>query len=338
MSSVFTELPATPDTAQPDPAKHVKYTFGMLLGVDDFNQEFAWLSGRDRWLARDAIGYGTLCGLKVSQETTAKGPRLVVTAGTALSPRGELIRMRPAQCALLNDWLKDNPSKIHPLGGSPLGSLLSLWLVISYRSCPVDPVPIAGEPCRSADELTAPSRWVDDYVLELKEAPPLQEEEEAVRNFVSWMDQVQVADTGPFTTLGDFEKELRSALVTAASPLTPDTYFHFGSPLTSILIPSTDVGRYLQSAFRIWTTEIRPLFRASPGTTGCSCAETSPPSPPADDGSLLLAQIDIPLVKVGVDWQVDDTRPVIIDESQRPILLHSRMLQQWLMSGLGAGK
>jgi len=30
-----------------DPSKHVNYTFGMLLGVDDFKQEFAYLSGRD---------------------------------------------------------------------------------------------------------------------------------------------------------------------------------------------------------------------------------------------------------------------------------------------------
>jgi hypothetical protein len=26
------------------------------------SQEFAYLSGRDRWLAREAIGYGTLSG------------------------------------------------------------------------------------------------------------------------------------------------------------------------------------------------------------------------------------------------------------------------------------
>jgi hypothetical protein len=30
---------------------------------------------------------------------------------------------------------------------------------------------------------------------------------------------------------------------------------------------------------------------------------------------------------------VDDTRDVTIDESHRPILVHSRMLQEWLLAG-----
>ncbi len=336
MSTLFIQLPATPDTVQPDPSKHVKYTLGMLLGVDDLNQEFAYLSGRDQWLARDAVGYGTLSGLKVSQDKTAKGPRLTVSAGTALSPRGELICMRPAQCAMLNDWLTANQAKLKPMGGSPPGSVLSLWLVICYRNCPVDPVPIAGEPCRSADDLMAPSRLVDDFLLELRLAPPLQEEEDAVRDFVSLMDQVQIADVGPFISLADFEKALRVALSPGASPLTPDTFFIFGSPLNAARIPSADVGKYLQSAFRIWTTEIRPLFHALPGTGGCSCADTTSPTPPVNNCCLLLAEIDVPVVKVGPNWQVDDKNPVIIDESRRPILLHTRMLQQWLLSGLSA--
>jgi hypothetical protein len=338
MSSVFMQLPATSDTVQPDPSKHVNYTLGMLLGVDDLNQEFAYLSGRDQWLARDAVGYGTLCGLKVSQDKTAQGPRLSVSAGTALSPRGELICMRPAQCAMLNDWLKANQVNVNPMGGSPPGSVLSSWLVICYRNCPVDPVPIAGEPCRSADDLTAPSRLVDDFLLELRLAPPLQEEEDAVRDFVSWMDQVQIVDTAPFILLPDFENALRAALSPSASPLTPDSYFILGSPLNAVRIPSADVGKYLQSAFRIWTTEIRPLFHSLPGSGGCSCGDATSPTTPVNDCCLLLAEVDVPVVKVGPGWQVDDKRPVIIDESRRPILLHTRMLQQWLLSGLGAGK
>ena len=41
--------------ADPNPAKHVNFNVGMVLGVDDFTQEFAYLSGRDQWLARDQI-------------------------------------------------------------------------------------------------------------------------------------------------------------------------------------------------------------------------------------------------------------------------------------------
>ena len=48
MSSGVMQLAATPDAIAPDPSKHVNYTFGMLLGVDDFKQEFAYLIGRDQ--------------------------------------------------------------------------------------------------------------------------------------------------------------------------------------------------------------------------------------------------------------------------------------------------
>ena len=54
----------TPDAGltgpPPDPTKHVNYTLGMILGVDEFTQEFAYLSERDRWAVRDLAGYGTL--------------------------------------------------------------------------------------------------------------------------------------------------------------------------------------------------------------------------------------------------------------------------------------
>ena len=77
--------------AEPDPAKHVNYNVGMVLGVEDFTQEFAYLSGRDQWMARDLIGYGTVRGLKVRIEPSEKGPRVAVEPGVAVNPRGQMI-------------------------------------------------------------------------------------------------------------------------------------------------------------------------------------------------------------------------------------------------------
>src|SRR5829696_7213833 len=89
-----------------DPSQHVNYAKGMVLGVDDFTQEFAYLSGRDRWLAREALGYGTVSGLRVlAEEAGAEGPRLHVAAGTALVPSGRLVCVPADQCAELNRWL-----------------------------------------------------------------------------------------------------------------------------------------------------------------------------------------------------------------------------------------
>jgi hypothetical protein len=336
MSTGFAQLAAAPNVATADPSKHVNYTFGMLLGVDDFNQEFAYLAGRDQWLARDLFGYGTLCGLRVSLDKTAKGPRVSITSGTALSPRGQLICVRPAQCAYLNDWLKANEQAVQQFLSSPLGSSVKLYLVLCYRDCPVDPVPIAGEPCRSADDLMAPSRLIDDFRLELRLSPPAQLEEDAIRDFVAWMSQIEIADgAGPFTTLADFEKALRGALAPMGSPPDPGMFFQFGSPLAGIRIHSSDVCAYMQLAFRIWVTEMRPLFRASWPSAGCSCGPDSGIDAPPSDECLLLAEIDVPVINVGPgqNWQVDDLHPVTLDESRRPILLHTRLLQEWLLCG-----
>ena len=75
-----------PNAGVPNHSKHVNFTLGMILGVDDFVQEFAYLSGRDQWLARDLLGYGTVSGLGVSLDTDARGPRVSVSPGAALSP------------------------------------------------------------------------------------------------------------------------------------------------------------------------------------------------------------------------------------------------------------
>src|SRR5918998_2923582 len=186
---------ATPPTlAEPDPTKHVKYTLGMVLGVDDFTQEFAYLAGRDQWLARELLGYGTASGLEVGVEIENAAPQVLVTPGVAVSPRGQLIRVAPAQCADLNLWLAARREELAKrLGTAPSNrALLRLYVVLCYRDCATDMVPIPGEPCRSQDETVAPSRLADDFKLELRFEAPDQSEEDALRDYVEWLGQVEV--------------------------------------------------------------------------------------------------------------------------------------------------
>src|SRR5215510_11111179 len=107
----------------PNPRQHVNYAKGMVLGVDDFTQEFAYLSGRQQWLARDVLGYGTLSGLRVQMEDAGTdGPRVRVGAGSALAPSGQLICVPSDQCCVLNRWLAkpENAAAIMQLvAGSP---------------------------------------------------------------------------------------------------------------------------------------------------------------------------------------------------------------------------
>ena len=74
------ELATGLETSVFDPTRHVNFAKGMVLGVDDFRQEFAYLAGRDQWLARDAVGYGTLSGLRVFVEASGVRPEVGLRA------------------------------------------------------------------------------------------------------------------------------------------------------------------------------------------------------------------------------------------------------------------
>lgn len=341
MNSFSPQL-ATPSAATADPSKHVNYTYGMVLGVDDFTQEFAYLAGRDRWLARDCLGYGTVSGLAVAVEQNAGtgDTEVVVTAGTAVSPRGQLIKVTPTQCAGLNKWLANdqNAQAVKEQLGLPPAAPLHLYVVLCYRECATDSVPIPGEPCRSEDAATAPSRLQDDFLLELRFAPPAQTEEDALRAFVQWLkDHVEISDApGPLTTLADFLAAIRSAVVAPASPLAspldspvgaaPD--FMLDSPLTVMQVAARDACTYLRAAFRLWTTELRPLWRpVSFEPAGCA-ASTSVAQQQAFDDSLLLAELVLPL---NPDGSLNTGAAVEIDETRRSFLLSLRMLQEWLL-------
>jgi competence ComEA-like helix-hairpin-helix protein len=228
----------------------------MVLGVDDFNQEFAYLSNRDQWLARDLIGYGTICGLEVSLTTEgALAPGVRVGPGIAINPLGQFIKVETAQCAALNEWLIKDSVKAEIVNNHRLtNDKIRPYLVLCYRDCLTDNLPIPGEPCRAetgSDALFKPSRIQDDYFLDLVWEVPDQAEEDYLRNFVAWLRQIKTASTG--SDLDDFAAAIREAI----GPL---RFTKIAAPVT-ITIPSPRQQEYLDVAFRIWATEVRPLCR-----------------------------------------------------------------------------
>src|SRR5207248_2171629 len=48
---------------------------------------------------------------------------------------------------------------------------------------------------------------------------------------------------------------------------------------------------------------------------------------------VLLAQLDVPLLRFPGQWQVDSTRLIEVNEERRPYLMHLRLLQEWLLAG-----
>ena len=81
-----------------------------------------------------------------------------------------------------------------------------------------------------------------------------------------------------------------------------------------------------------------PLYRMFCAATGYGGTTQTADRAPASRG---LRQISVRFdanVGPGLNWRVDDTQPVSINEQQRPILLHTRLLQEWMQSGLRGGK
>jgi hypothetical protein len=319
--SAFAPVTTTP-IAAPDPAKHVNYTLGMVLGVDDFVQEFAYHAGRGRRLTRELIGYGTVCGLQVSIATDRTPFEVVISAGEAVTPPGQIVRVPLAQCAKLNDWLAANQTDLLSRLGSPPTPSVRLYVLLSYRDCPTDAVPIPGEPCRSADEAMAPSRLTDDFRLELAFDPPDQPEEDGARAFLAALSQMEVANTsGPFVSLNAFLTAIRTIVPPSmTSPLSSP----LGSALAGLMIQPAAAAEFFRAALRVWVTELRPLWLAQ----GLA-ADGSGPS----EDRLLLAELDVPLTKTGPGgtWTATTPSAIAIHEEQRPFLVPLRLLQEWML-------
>jgi hypothetical protein len=314
----------------------------MVLGVDDMIQDFVYHRHQVQWLARDTIGYGTLSGLHVEVVTRdpAKGPEVAVSPGTALSPRGQLIRVVPRQCAALNQWLglADTQQKLREHGVLLNGaSSFTAYVVLCFRDCPVDPLPIPGEPCRCADEAMAPSRILDDFRLELRFAPPAQPEEDAIRDFVQWLRQVRIEDgTFGYSSLEEFLAGLRSAAHDLLSPVDSPPDFLYGSPPQNLAIPGGQLCEYLQAALRLWVTELRPLWQAHWSEKvggGCGCHGDEHSEGQDAEECLLLAALDLPLL----NGQVAPGQPVPVNEDRRPFVVHLRLLQELLLCGPRVG-
>jgi hypothetical protein len=320
-------------TPPPDPTKRVDYTQGMVLGVEDFDQEYAYLAGRDQWLARDTIGYGTLSGLRVTVEVRNGVTEAVVSPGTALTPRGLLVRVPVRQCAVLADWLAAHSDDALKRAQA---DQLKVYVVLSYRDCPTDPILIPGQPCRDEDESMAPSRLTDDFRLELRLDPPEQREEDALRQFVGWLEAVKVVPgVGDDAALAAFEQALRAAAHLDDPP--PSKPGFTAPPAATVQMFAGNLCAFLKLAFRVWITELRPAQRPDWWQQPGASPQAGQPLP--DREALLLAELDLPLAVVGgkATATLAPGSPIPVNQDARPLVVHLRMLQEWLLCAAAGG-
>ena len=303
-------------TVLADPTRHVNFTTGMVLGVDDYRTEFAYHAVRAMWIMREARGSGTLAGLAVSAELEDAGaPRVRVGAGSAAAPSGQLICVDRDQCGSLNAWLarKEVADQVTALANKLVPNTkarLNVWLTLCYTDCAVAPVPIPGQPCRSEDDLMAPSRVADDYVIELSLAPPRHSEARALALYdlfiAGWTD-----DTASTTALNDLVQRLKVQVDALFGPAgTPPS----SADLQPLKLHPDQRADLLRAARRLWITRVRPLVMAQ------ACA-----GDPRGEDCVLLARLRVPVVNPGGHWEVDDLGGAVldavdIDESERQFI------------------
>jgi len=332
---------AAPEISPLDPHKRVNYFAGLVLGPDEFKQDQLYMMERDRLHQRSLHGYGTVMGLGVVFRIDADGrPEVLVAPGLAVTPRGESVCVPQAQCARLDEWLTAHADELPAVTASPPSSPntdLSLWVVLCARECETDPVPVLGDPCRTAEDATAPSRLADDFELKLVTEPPDQQEEEATRLFGSLLRAIEVTDSpggGTFLSPDDLAVLVMRLIPTGSPPELPslDELLALGSPpagspATSpaaaagpLMLHPDDLEAALLAAWRAWVVEVRP--RLADGAAGC---------PDNGPNCVRLARLDFTIHDTGSGPEVDG--PVMVDDENRPWLLHTRLLQEWLIGG-----
>jgi hypothetical protein len=328
---------ASPNLQKLDPLKRVNYTLGLVLGVEEFVQSDTYFLAKHHLENRLLHGYGTCCGLDVVAQT-APILEVQVTPGWALNPRGQEIKVPQLMCVQVSEWIQANLSALQSLFSSSAPASLNLCVVLCYRECKTDVVPIPGQPCTTQSSSTAPSRIADSFELmlclddtwsplssPLSSPPgsppntgglclfrPPQLEDDSIRALAALLSEFQVSSTGPFLTLEDVEQLVSDLHKPVGSPPAGPPYH----------IDAADAPRFLRAAFRTWITEVRPFVCAPQGTGPCC--------PPAEK-CVLLAELAVELNQPG--WIATG---LTVDDSRRPFVVPTRLLEEMIFAGAAA--
>jgi len=246
------------------PDLRVNYQFGLVLGVDEFEQEDLYFRERDERAARALHGYGTASGLHVTAARPVADPAEVevrVEPGIAVDQYGRPVVIRTAQCARVGAWLaaQEADAAAHQQP-SPLQAHLrpsgdvTLYVVAEYSSCPDALVPLPGNPCGSDDDVTAPSRIRDSWNLSLRWAPPPMPHWDGVRALADLLLPIELHDGSPLESdepvLADHVRALAPGAPAPRVPLPP-----------APILPRRDARAALDRLLTIWITEVRPALK-----------------------------------------------------------------------------
>ena len=328
---------ALADVHKLDPAKRVNYSFGLVLGVDEFLQEQTHLLEKHRRHNRMLHGFGTVAGLKVLVPFDVNPPEIRVASGFAVSPGGFDICVPSTMCAKVNDWLAANAQELGDRFGPPPVTI-GVCVVLCYRECATDIVPVPGEPCRSDEDAMAASRLADSFELKLCVSnetsppsvtpigsppsdaklclcPPPAPRTTGEFEFGQLLRRLEIDAAGsPFATAAELEAAVKSILVIEAGGIP-------SPPSGTLTIDPPAAPEMLSVVSRTWVTEVLPELLRRDKESPCG---------PACGKCVLLAELQIQVA--ANNTVVGGPAGIAVDETRRPIVLATTLLQEWLIS------
>lgn len=318
------------------PDMRVNYEFGLVLGVDEFRQEQLYFLHKDYLHNRALHGYGTVAGLRVIPEAAGSGDvKLTLTPGIGIDQCGRVFVVRNDQCAFLRAWFQRQQQNAE---ANLQPGAKRLYVVGTYDECPDALVTIAGQPCSTSQQNQVASRIRDSFQITLRWAPPAMPTWDAIQCFAELMADVRIEPNLPqsqsdkaeiieLVRLLDDCEAVRARRRPPASYY-PPTYEYGGAAEEAqpyLYLPAETAHTDLDDIFRVWVTEVRP--RLQPDVIACGFE-----AEPVETG-VLLAALDVQLDYDAVGNPVVTLPDDVVDNTGRPYLLSTQVIQELMTLG-----
>jgi hypothetical protein len=227
-----------------DPFKRVRYSPGLVLGVDEFEQEQSYFRQHDWLHNRDLHGYGTVSGLQV----TVSGSVVTVTKGAAVGPQGELIAMPQSQTADLNQWL-EHADNLHAVRRHMAAGHGLIYVRLQAVERETDLVPILPRPLTDQEPELMPSRILDSFALAFSAVPDTRPLAQAERLFGRLLSRVRVSKSHKAITPSAMAALVRTLGEDAAASAAYDPGYIFVHP--------GEADEIMETALRTWVTAVK---------------------------------------------------------------------------------
>jgi hypothetical protein len=151
-----------------DPFVRLCFQFGMLLGVDEFQQDLGYHVCKHRLAQRLFDGWGLVWGTGIvdpidfDPDPAEEDATLTVGPLYAIDELGRELWIKQPCTIDLFRWATENA----------LADDTPVYVTVAYRACCVAPVPAVAAPCDDSASATMPSRVLESVECELSLDPP----------------------------------------------------------------------------------------------------------------------------------------------------------------------